>query len=153
MIAPFSYAPTPAGYECSRCHAKGVKLWRPLETSSAGVRLLCLACGMKDQGLRGYHPTRDGQSLYTGKIEHWYRADDSPYDEEGKAIWCKWSGKKGEEPTGEGLQFCSNKETGHLGTLRPAVPTEDGQAFCGFTAAETPEAGQAWWFRLPCVAP
>lgn len=38
----------PGTYFCSKCNAKGVKLWRPY--NSFNIRLLCADCAAEDQG-------------------------------------------------------------------------------------------------------
>lgn len=44
-IKPFKYVSgTPEGYECSRCHVTGVKLWREWNTFLEYQQLLCQPC-------------------------------------------------------------------------------------------------------------
>lgn len=41
-------------------------------------------------------------------------------------------------------------ECDQIGGLVPAIPTEDGDTFWGYSSV--PSAGVEWWYRLPCAA-
>jgi hypothetical protein len=36
-------------YKCSKCGAKGIKLWRQYQRLTDGVHLLCFECAVEDQ--------------------------------------------------------------------------------------------------------
>lgn len=40
---------TPKGYVCSKCQAKGVKLWRQYQTFADNIELMCAACAANNQ--------------------------------------------------------------------------------------------------------
>ena len=107
-MGPVDYAEksAPAWYSCSICGAAGVKLWREYNTFLNHQRLLCAACGVKDQK-KNYDVDGDGKHT---DPEYGYRSD-------------------------------------QIGWLVPAVPTEDGGTFWGYTSV--PMMGCDWWRGLP----
>lgn len=90
-------------YECVRCKASGVKLWRQYQTMLDHIELLCCDCAAKDQG-------KQLVDL---------------------------------QPSG----FWGEMQTDQIGWLVPAVPTEDGETFWGYTSV--PEDRVLWWRELP----
>jgi hypothetical protein len=51
MNCPVDYTATvlPDAYHCSRCDARGVRLYRQYQTLANNVGMLCRACALKDQ--------------------------------------------------------------------------------------------------------
>lgn len=142
VVEAFQYSSTqtPKGYVCYDCEARGVKLWRQYQTFADHVQLLCMDCACKAQKLTRY-PTEDGKSLYTGELHHWYRTPDMPPDH-----WWGYDPEK--PPTEPSMEFrTERKRHDSIGWLVPAIPTEDGDTFWGYTSV--PQAGCAWWHRLP----
>jgi hypothetical protein len=143
-LKAFTYASgaTPKGYECAECGASGVKLWRQWNTFACYIRLLCLPCACADQKKPLLDPTEDGKGLYTGEVKHWYRTADMKPD------WWHGYDPEKETPEGPGLELSSTRERSSLiGSLAPAVPTEDGETYWGYSSV--PDAGCSWWYALP----
>jgi len=137
----YSKAETSPEYKCSKCGVTGVKLWRDYQTFLEDQSLLCLSCACEEQG-KTRTPTEDGTSLYTEKVHHWYRTKtmDSGH-------WLGYDPKKG--APSDAIETKSNREsTDQIGWRIPAVPTEDGDTFWGYTSV--PQDGCNWWARLPC---
>lgn len=97
-IHAFTYARrvsvAPRGYECAKCGASGVKLWRQTHMIACNMTLMCAKC-------------------------------------------AKRSERKRIDPS-------SRSEC--IGYLVPAVPTEEGDTFWGFTSV--PQEGCEWWRML-----
>lgn len=136
----YSKVETPAGYKCSKCGATGVKLWRDYQTFLDHQSLLCLNCACEEQK-KTRTPTEDGASLYTDKIHHWYRTATSE-----PGWWSGYDPAKG--VPSDAVETKSERErTDQIGWRVPAVPTEDGDTFWGYTSV--PQAGCDWWASLP----
>lgn len=133
---------TPANYKCAHCGATGCKLWRDYQVPVDHQRLLCLFCACKDQG-EVLTPTEDGAALYTGQSYHLYRTLDMQPD------W--WQGyDPAEGLPQEAIETRVDRErTDQIGWMVPAVPTEDGASFWGYTSV--PQPGCAWWTNLPIL--
>ena len=139
----YSSAATPAGYCCGECGATGVKLWREYQTFLSHQRLLCLACGCKDEN-KERTPTADGRSLHTGVVQHWYRtASDQPG-------WGRGYDPKNGVPADAVKTWSEGERCDQIGNLVPAIPTEDGETFWGYSSV--PQDGCEWWYRLPYAA-
>lgn len=135
-------AGAPDSYQCQECGARGVKLWRDYQTFLDHQRLLCLECACKDQDLERT-PTEDGQSLYTGKVFHFYSTiDDEPGC--GRIFDPKYG-----VPENAMRAWIHRERHASIGWMVPAVPTEDGETFWGYTSV--PQAGCEWWHRLPAT--
>ena len=92
----------------------------------------CQGCGAKGVKLwRRYQTCLDGQDLYCAACALASQKEAGPVDGDGYRV-----GKYG--------------ETDQIGWLVPAVPTEDGKTFWGYTSV--PEPGVVWWRRLPTGA-
>ncbi len=136
----YSKIETPPGYKCSKCGATGVKLWRDYQTSLENQTLVCLNCACKEQG-KIRTPTEDGASLYTDEVHHWYRTATMK-----TGFWKGYDPAKGAPSTA--VETKSEKErTDQIGWRIPAVPTEDGHSFWGYTSV--PQSGCNWWYKLP----
>lgn len=94
----------------------------------------CIECGKKGVKLwRDAYVTMDIQSLECAACALYNQEQDGPVDEDGRR-----TDKHG-------------METDQIGWRVPAVPTEDGRAFWGYTSV--PDEGVAWWRRLPTDLP
>jgi hypothetical protein len=138
MPVDYASSETPANYVC-QCGKSGVKLWRRYNAFLEQQELYCIDCACIDQDKKRY-PTEDGKSLYTDVVKHWYRREG---DEPG---W--W---RGYDPTkgvpADALEVKSeNERHDQIGWLIPAVPTEEGDSFWGYTSV--PQPGCEWWYRL-----
>jgi hypothetical protein len=141
-VHAFTYASgtIPKGYECAECGASGVKMWR--RAHSSHIRLLCLACACADQKRPLLEPTEDGRSLYTGRVHHWYRVDGM------EPGWMRGYDPEEGVPSLPGLEVSEERErSDQIGWLVPAVPTEDGETYWGYTSV--PADGCSWWYALP----
>lgn len=124
-IMPFSYTPVaPAGYVCTGCGATNCKLWRQYNTMTCYIELKCAKCS---------------------------GADISTLDDNGTVESTIF--KRGEPvTTPNGIRYFGDKDapvprTDRLDGLMPAVPTEDGETFWGYTSV--PAHGCRWWKALP----
>jgi hypothetical protein len=125
-IAPFSYRPvTPAGYVCTGCGASGCKLWRQYQTFAEHIQLLCAKCSGADIS------TLDAN----GTVE-------STIFKRGEKVSQHGTGKVGVL----GDPDFPVPRTDQLGGLMPAVPTENGDTYWGYTS--TPDEGCRWWKSL-----
>lgn len=133
----------PDWYRCDKCGITGVKLWREYQTFLDKQILLCLTCSCQDQE-EVREPTEDGKSLYTDKVHHWYRTANMEPDH-----WIRYD--PSESAPADATEVRSERErTVQIGWLVPAVPTEEGDTFWGYTSV--PDAGCEWWYRLPAVS-
>lgn len=118
-IAPFKYSSdsVPEGYKCSTCGASGAKLWREYQTFLDHQALSCATCALE-------------------------RAQKS-------ASGCKYVGPVDADGYLRVVYPEHNHEhkTDQIGWLVPAVPTEDGETFWGYTSV--PPDGVSWWRKLP----
>lgn len=132
----------PVDYKCVRCGATGCKLWRDYQVPLDHQRLLCLSCACGDQGeIRT--PTEDGTALYTSKTHYWYRTLGMQ-----AGWWRDYDPAEGPPP--EAIETKIQRErTDQIGWMVPAVPTEDGTSFWGYTSV--PQAGCVWWANLPTL--
>jgi len=138
----YSKVETSLGYKCSKCGATGVKLWRYYQTFLDHQTLLCLNCACTEQD-KIRTPTEDGVSFYTDKIHHWYRTATMRPD-----CWSGYNPKEG--PPSDVIETRTERErTDQIGWRVPAVPTEDGGTFWGYTSV--PQAGCDWWASLPTL--
>ncbi len=127
ICAAFSYTATPKGYACSACGATNCKLWRQYQTFADNIELKCANCS---------------------------GADVSTLDDDGN-VESDLYGPKGQpvhDLSGQfvgllGSEECPMPRTDQLGGLMPAVPTEEGDTFWGYTSV--PAAGCRWWRALP----
>jgi len=143
-VVDYSKNKTPPGYKCSKCAATGVKLWRDYQTFLHHQSLLCLNCACREQK-QIRTPTEDGRALYTDEVIHWCRsADMSP------TCWVGYDPAMGIPP--DAVETKSERQrTVQIGWRVPAIPTEDGDTFWGYTSV--PQAGCDWWAKLPFFPP
>lgn len=121
-IESFSYSSneTPKGYACGVCGRAGVKLWREYQTFLDHQTLSCVDCALK----RAEENNKDGKGCrYQG-----------PADVQGM-VTVHYS------------VHGASHLTDQIGWLVPAVPTEDGETFWGYSSV--PQPGVEWWKRLP----
>lgn len=68
-----------------------------------------------------------------------------------QTFFCAACAMRNQEKPGEvgpdGKREEDGRRTDQIGWLIPAVPTEDGSSFWGYTSV--PQAGCDWWYRLP----
>lgn len=107
----------PDNYYCGECLARDCKLWRPYQTNH--IQLYCADCAAADQGKNITAMGDDGKFVD--------------------------SGTDGKDANGNTIITLEKTDT--IGWLVPAVPTEDGTGYWGYTAI--PEKGVKWWRRLP----
>jgi hypothetical protein len=133
----------PKDYVCGECGASGVKLWRDYNTFLEHQSLRCLPCACHEQG-KVRTPTEDGRSLYTDKVHHWYRTATT------KPGW--WSGYDPKDgPPADAIETRTEREkTDQIGWRVPAVPTEEGDTYWGYTSV--PDPGVEWWQNLPALS-
>ena len=136
-LGPIDYTSTapPPHYRCATCGAHGCKLWREYQTFLEHQSLSCCDCAGKSQG-------RDVSTIDAGgRIEHVHRRTRRQRRHTARH---GYRGRRGARPvTGE----LGRGRTDTIGWRVPAVPTEDGSTFWGYTSV--PDAGCAWWRRLP----
>ena len=115
--------PEPGDVRMSRCDYSG----------GAPRGYKCGECGMKGVKLwREYQTFMDHQSLYCASCSVEKNGKGGEVDDNGK--WSSPSDRLG-------------IQTDTVGWRVPAVPTEDGRTFWGYTSV--PEPGVSWWKRLP----
>lgn len=126
---PMSYsAPgVPKKYKCKDCGVTGCKLWRDYQREEP---LRCCDCAVKDQHkewleLNGFVIREDGR--HNG---HWLEKGVTKFAD-------------GTVPTGT-EEYCFNDA---IGWMVPAVPSEDGVGYWGYTSVS--DAGVDWWKKLP----
>jgi hypothetical protein len=132
---------TPQDYICGECGATGVKLWRNYQTFLEYQTLRCLPCACREQD-KIRTPTEDGRSLYAEE-EYCYRtADMEP------GCWKFYDPKDG--PPTDAIETTTHRtKTDQIGWRTPAVPTEEGGAYWGYTSV--PQPGCDWWASLPTI--
>ena len=67
-----------------------------------------------------------------------------------QSLYCKKCAKRNQRRTLNAAWYkklCVDMKTDKIGNLVPAVPTEDGKTFWGYTSV--PEDGCVWWNSLP----
>ncbi len=128
----YASAEVPVLYRCGGCGASGVKLWREYQTFLENQSLRCAACACVEQ-------TRDGKKYSVEQTASGGVRVTTSYDEMLQpALFKVFSGR---DAGGD-----------QIGWRIPAVPTEDGSTFWGYSSV--PDGGVAWWKRLPLqVAP
>lgn len=105
-------------YRCSKCGVAGCKLWREYQTFLNHQELYCVRCACLDQPDKGAKPEDfDAGGYHPSK----YRYDDGHEIDMGP--------------------------TDQIGWLIPAVPTEEGDTFWGYSSV--PEPLVRWWRSLP----
>lgn len=113
----YGVATTPLQYHCGQCGVLGVKLWREYNTFLDHQSLLCARCACSEQNGR----TDKGFTVTAN-------AD---------------GGVQVRIDAGDEYQNYGDQ----IGWRIPAVPTEDGETYWGYTSV--PDDGVAWWRRLP----
>lgn len=118
-LPAFSYSQKtiPEGYRCGVCNKTGVKLWREYQTFLDHQSLSCADCAMKRA------EKNNSGCRYVGPVSA--------------------KGTLKVEYTKHG----HSHETDTIGWLVPAVPTEDGGTFWGYTSV--PREGVDWWRQIP----
>ena len=110
----------PSEYHCGNCGDIGVKLWRDYNTLLEQQSLLCGDCACREQSTTcGRNLSIHESQIKPGHVD--IRSDPDPY-----AIYSGGD---------------------QIGWRVPAVPTEDGKTYWGYTSV--PEAGCNWWYSLP----
>jgi hypothetical protein len=148
-VDAFSYSEgaTPKGYECDKCKASGVRLWREWNTFLSHQQLVCLACINKNTKTKGgYTPDpKDRKFLLYGPLRTLWRTEETEPN--------TWHYKSEAQPVPEGAEVIEEQDrtmTPDLkgsGSMAPAIPTEDGSTFWGYSSV--PEDGCNWWYALP----
>lgn len=121
---------TPAAYVCGQCGASGVKLWRKYQTFLEHQTVMCAACSCRDQGGRG-------KDYSVSQLPSGHVVVTTTYDPVKEPKLFKIYG--GQDRGGD-----------QIGWRIPAVPTEDGDTYWGYSSV--PAEGVAWWDALPLVA-
>ncbi len=132
----------PANYICGECGVTGVKLWRDYNTFMDAQTLRCMVCACREQK-KSREPTEDGRSLYAHD-DHVYRTSAEPEQ------WLVYDPEKG-VPTDAIETKVFSMRTDQIGWRVPAVPTEDGKSYWGYTSV--PQPGCDWWGSLPTTLP
>ena len=114
-------------YKCGQCGIQGVKLWREYQTFLDRQSLLCAACAIKEQ-------TNDRKS---------YEIDQ---DDVG-SVTVTTHYNPTTEPNLYRIFGGSDRGGDQIGWRIPAVPTEEGTTYWGYSAV--PEKRVAWWNKLP----
>lgn len=122
-IQPFKYSTisAPEGYKCSECGASGVKLWREYNMFLDNQSLNCADCALERAQKNASGCKYIGPVNAVGKLRVEYTTHGHSH------------------------------ETDQIGWLVPAVPTEDGETFWGYTSV--PSDGVLWWKLLPSMKP
>lgn len=131
-LGPFNYDDNESLgdlYHCGECGAYGVKLWRDYNTFLDHQSLVCCDCAIAEQN----------NDKRTFSI--------APRTADGKV--CVTTSYN---PETEPKLFMIYGERGSVGGDQigwriPAVPTEDGETYWGYTSV--PQRGCDWWNRLP----
>lgn len=128
-LGPVDYAGAipPSEYHCGKCGALGIKLWREYQAFLNHQSLLCAACACGEQ-------SNDRKSysicaLDTGKV----------------SVTTTYNPQT--EPKLHEIFGGSSDGGDQIGRRIPAVPTEDGSSYWGYSSV--PDAACAWWYRLP----
>lgn len=128
----------PATYRCTECGAGGCKLWREYQTFLEHQTLACCDCAGKSEG-------KDVRAIDAGgKIELTYR----PTRRQRRCTARR--GLRGRRGARRVPAEMTIGRTDQIGWRVPAVPTEDGSTFWGYTSV--PDAGVRWWRDLPTRA-
>ncbi len=122
LVEPFSYLnlkSAPNGYACHTCKATNCKLWREYNTFLSHQSLRCSVCAL----------ARESSAKCTyeaidnnGRLERTYYLN-------GEKRWTSTSDQ--------------------IGWLVPAVPTEEGDTYWGYTSV--PPEGVIWWRSLRSI--
>ncbi len=124
-----NYASTscPTAYHCGMCGVHGVKLWRLYQTFLNHQSLLCATCACAEQTTTGKaYSVRQGNN---GRVRV-----TTIYDPVVEPRLHQMFG--GKDESGD-----------QIGWRIPAVPTEEGDTYWGYTSV--PAAGCTWWNALP----
>lgn len=129
---PVDYASTsvPGEYHCGKCGALGIKLWREYQTFLNHQSLLCAACACVEQ-------SENGKS---------YSIIESA---SGVTVTTTYDAKL--QPQLHAMYGGRDSGGDQIGWRIPAVPTEDGVTYWGYTSV--PQKGVDWWNRLPLRRP
>jgi hypothetical protein len=128
-LGPVDYgsAQVPSLYHCGKCGNHGVKLWREYQTFLENQTLRCGDCACAEQ-------SKDGKAYGVRELEAGRVCVTTTYDAEKQPQLHKIHG--GSDVGGD-----------QIGWRIPAVPTEDGSTYWGYTSV--PARGVAWWKRIP----
>lgn len=154
----YSSGVAPAGYKCGQCGATGCKLWREYNTFLEHQALYCVNCAGKNQK----KDVTDADA--EGKITWWFenrpRLSIQHLTLEGhyafvRGLHVRMPRKMKKQAkkdflagfylgpmTKENMGRCDQ-----IGWLVPAVPTEEGDTYWGYTSV--PQPGCDWWRDLP----
>jgi hypothetical protein len=123
----------PTGYYCHTCKKQGCKLWREYQTFADYTELVCCDCAAASQEKDVSKIDRFGRyvsdldSISRRERRRFARQNSGPRRMHAKRIY--------------------DGKTDQIGWRVPAVPTEDGTTFWGYTSV--PLSGVHWWQRLP----
>jgi len=128
-LGDFSYATAsvPPRYRCGTCEASGVRLWREYQTFLEHQTLACADCAAREQ-------SKNGKSYSVALRADGHACVTTTYDREKEPkLWQIFNGR--------------DEGGDQIGWRIPAVPTEDGQTYWGYTSV--PKEGCDWWNALP----
>ncbi len=119
-------------YHCGKCGAQGVKLWREYQTFLNHQSLLCAVCACEEQNasqqVHGHGKTFSVEQKANGKVCV-------------TTTYCKER-----DPKLFAIFNGVDRGGDQIGWRIPAVPTEDGTTYWGYTSV--PTEGVIWWERL-----
>lgn len=139
-LGPVDYsAGAPEAYRCTTCGAHGCKLWREYQTFADYSELVCCDCAGESQN------EDVGTIDADGRRENLYR-----YTRRQRRQVAR-RGTRGRRGAGSVPKSVAHGRTDTIGWRVPAVPTEEGDTFWGYTSV--PDAGVQWWRRLPTRIP
>lgn len=135
----YSSTVPPDGYRCTTCGAHGCKLWREYNTCADYTELVCCDCAGKSQSEDVSDIDADGKRgarLFT-------------YTRRQRREAARW-GLRGRRGARSIPRSAMAGGTDQIGWRVPAVPTEEGDTYWGYTSV--PEPGVQWWRLLPTRA-
>ncbi len=136
-MGPVDYAAAvpPSLYRCTTCGAFGCKLWREYQTFANHTELVCCDCAGRSQKKDMSDIDAEGRRMSFYRLtrrQRRYRARHGTVGRRGARM------VPAQEPSGR---------TDQIGWRVPAVPTEDGEGFWGYSSV--PDDGVKWWRALP----
>jgi hypothetical protein len=154
-VEAFSYADfgnTPKGYVCHQCGARGVKLWREYNTFLDHQTLLCVKCaGAKNKRSKSRENPKlayryDQLFGNLNRISRHRRSRKNVRAINRLRNEMRLLDEKLGSRLYEYMTPTSWGDTDSLGWLVPAVPTEEGDTYWGYTSV--PAMGCLWWRSL-----
>lgn len=141
-MTPFHYesATVPPQYHCAKCRVPGVKLWRTYVAVMLPIPLTCASCTCASCTCASCACAEQSVHGRSRKVAH---------NAEGAVVVTTTY-----DPDLEPVLYAAfregDRDMNQIGRYVPAIPTEDGVGYWGFTAV--PEAGIRWWRNLPLCA-